>query len=360
MERETSWPLVIAGAGATDTGRVREHNEDAVLVRADLGLYVVADGAGGHNAGNVASAVALASVVNYFEVTARGAREGSGIDAFGLRTTARRLSCAIQKANHDIVEIAKMSKEHHGMGSTIVALAVDPFEPVVHVAHVGDSRCYRARGKYLELLTEDHSLINEVLAVKPDMPDAALARLPRKVVTRALGMEETVRVAVRTFEVANGDAYLLCSDGLTAEVDDADLREALVSDASPEAVTAGLIAMANERGGSDNIAAIALRCVRTDAWERRVSQPRDSAPDDAIEGGSSPEILLLGYESGTPSLGALRTVPLDSASRGLFEALGTLVRRGFADTSRTARACKTCGARIDAEESYCPQCGTRA
>src|SRR6185437_2423474 len=109
--------LAIQAAGAADIGRVRDHNEDAVLVRSDLRLYVVADGAGGHNAGNVASSLAVASITNYFESTERAFRAAPDVDRFGIPAGARRLSAAVRKANRDIVEISKASKKYGGMGS---------------------------------------------------------------------------------------------------------------------------------------------------------------------------------------------------------------------------------------------------
>src|SRR6185295_2804941 len=110
---------------------------------------------------------------------------------------------------------ARASKEKEGMGTTIVAAVPAPRSGAIHVAHVGDSRCYRLRARHFEQLTEDHSLLNDVLESWPDVDDSALARLPRNVVTRALGMDEKLRVSIRSYEMVGGDRYLLCSDGLT-------------------------------------------------------------------------------------------------------------------------------------------------
>src|SRR3984885_10611494 len=154
-------------AGATDIGQ-REHNEDHVLLRPELGLFLLADGAGGHNAGNVASALATTTVANIFETTAKSLGERPEVDQFGLYTMARRLSAAIHRANIEIVDIAKKAKKYHGMGSTIVALAFSPEGDMIHVAHVGDSRCYRMRAGVLERLTMDHSLVNDVLEMHPE------------------------------------------------------------------------------------------------------------------------------------------------------------------------------------------------
>jgi hypothetical protein len=137
--------LTIRAAGATDIGRVRKHNEDTVLLRDDLQLYIVADGAGGHNAGNVASALATTAIANFFENTQKDVDSIPEYDEFGFSTGARRLARAIQRANRDIIEIAKSSMRHRGMGTTVVAAWARPELGVIHLGHVGDSRCYRHR-----------------------------------------------------------------------------------------------------------------------------------------------------------------------------------------------------------------------
>ncbi|HTQ43228.1 MAG TPA: protein phosphatase 2C domain-containing protein, partial [Polyangiaceae bacterium] len=232
MSTEAGDPVIVmhallpVAAGATDIGQ-REHNEDHVLLRPELGLFVVADGAGGHNAGNVASALASTTVANYFETTAATLGARPEIDEFGLWTVARRLASAVQRANAEVIEVAKRTAKYQGMGTTLVAAAFSPDGDVIHVAHVGDSRCYRLRGGFLEPLTSDHSLVNDVLETHPDADDALLAKMPRHVVTRALGMEESVRVSMRTLRAMAGDLYLLCSDGLSDSLDDGVIEEAL-------------------------------------------------------------------------------------------------------------------------------------
>ncbi|HEX7670685.1 MAG TPA: protein phosphatase 2C domain-containing protein, partial [Polyangiaceae bacterium] len=216
-------PLEVFAAGETDRGCKRASNEDTLLVRSDLGLYVVADGAGGHNAGNVASAIATSAVAKHFDASEIESRDRPEIDAFGLWTAARRLSSSVQRANTAVIEIARSANKYRGMGTTIVCALLVPETGRLHIAHVGDSRCYRLRSGTLELLTHDHSILNDVMELYADLDDAALTRLPRKVITRALGLDEQVRVSVRTFQARVGDRYLLCSDGLTGE-----LRESLL------------------------------------------------------------------------------------------------------------------------------------
>jgi protein phosphatase len=361
--------LATQAAGGTDIGRVRDHNEDAILVRPDLRLWVVCDGAGGHNAGNVASAIAVSSIAEHFESTERAYRETPDIDRFGVAAGARRLSAAIRKANRDVVEVSKSSQRFGGMGSTVVAATVAARSPTLHVAHVGDSRCYRLRDGRLERLTHDHSLLNDVIEMHPDIADEAMAKLPRKVVTRALGMEESVRPAVRSFAVAADDLYLLCSDGLTGELTDEQIRAVLVLPLPPAQLVEQLIARANEVGGGDNIAAVVLSCDFAPAPSEDLasllepdSPPRPATlapPRSAPRPESAPEILLLGIESelDAEEAPAIRVVPESSASSGLFRAIGDLLpqRRPRGPVS----LCGSCGAELVTEAIFCPRCGTR-
>ncbi|MEM1030223.1 MAG: protein phosphatase 2C domain-containing protein [Myxococcota bacterium] len=252
----------LSGA-TTHVGRVRRNNEDTFLVRPDLGLWLVADGMGGHRSGDVASTLVRLSIADFFEVTAG---ETSWDATFTSRSDdawpapARRLAASIRKANHDVFAAAASHIQRRGMGSTVVACHIDEAEPAtLHVAHVGDSRCYRMRNRGLEQLTSDHSLVNEALAIDPTMTPEELARLPQNIITRALGMEATVEVELTAVDVAPGDTYILCSDGLSGLLSREEMRDAvaLVDDASE--VCEVLVAMANEAGGNDNVTAVALK-----------------------------------------------------------------------------------------------------
>ncbi len=351
-------PLVIDVAGATDVGKKREQNEDAILVRPELGLYVLADGAGGHNAGKVASALAVTSIRNFFSATDVSARAKPSLDAFSIRNGARRLAAAIQKANRDIVEISKSSEAHRGMGSTVVAICVDFHEPLLHIAHVGDSRCYRVRAGHIDQLTHDHSLLNDVLSLKPDMPEAALAKLPGKVVTRALGMEASVRVSVRTFEVARGDVYLLCSDGLHGEVADPAILDTLLSDRDPNAAASHLVAQANHAGGRDNIAAVVLHA--SPAGDARADM-RASGIFEEGEGGIEGAAVAAAFfdlevVTGVDAAGNVITSRLGSGDKRVLAALASAEKKA-APTSKRPRLCGVCGAPMQIGK-YCPQCGS--
>jgi protein phosphatase len=348
-------------------GRVRPHNEDAILVRPDLMLWAVADGAGGHNAGNVASALAMASIANHFEATDADCKKLPDVDRFGIPTNARRLSSAIRKANADIVEISKSAKKYGGMGSTVVAAALSRRSPMLHVAHVGDSRCYRLRAGKLEQLTHDHSLFNDLIELHPDLPDEATAKLPRHVITRALGMEETVRATVRAFEAVAEDLVLLCSDGLTRELPDEEIRRVLMLPEPPSELVDLLVRIANDAGGDDNIAVVVLAFDQSQATEEdedalpelaQALEP-DPTPPSRAEAISAPEIVLLGIESEVDPEEAIRVVPSESRTSGLYKALGGL----FPARKKAQAFCTACGAEIagdlTGEGVKCPKCGEK-
>lgn len=319
-------PLKVTAAGGTDIGKVRRHNEDAILLRPDLSLFILADGAGGHNAGNVASALATTAIANFFEATGHATHAGEAeepdLDAFGLPIAARRLAAALQKANDDILDIAKTSNKLRGMGTTAVAVSCLERSGMIHVAHVGDSRCYRWRDGVLELLTHDHSLLNDALEMKPNIDDAALAKLPQNVVTRALGMEPNVRVSVRSFRMLAGDKYLLCSDGLSDTVDEDTMGDVLAVDRSPDELVRGLIDKALDQGARDNIAAVVVTCAlgsgavavpRSAQVVRRLS----SMPPPGGPSSDDPEIVILAEEEGSH----VHVVPSDAIAEEVLEAL---------------------------------------
>jgi protein phosphatase len=281
-----SWlPLHIVAAGATDIGKGRQHNEDSILLRPDLALYVLADGAGGHNAGNVASALAASSIANYVERF--GTDPVGEIDPFGTPRALRRLATALHKANKDILEIARSSNKLKGMGSTVVATRADPKTGFLHVAHVGDSRLYRLRDECLEQLTVDHSLLNDALEMRPDVGDAVLA----------LGMDESVRATARSHRMFAGDKYLLCSDGLTDALSDEDILLLLSGHDRPDNVVKSLIQTALASNAADNIGVIVIDCeLAPDAAAAPVKPPSVRPPAMPPARGtwdSQPEIMIL-------------------------------------------------------------------
>lgn len=289
--------LRTVAAGDTHIGK-REYNEDAILVRRDLELYVLADGAGGEAGGTMASTMATAAIALHFEESQADAASRPTFDSLGLPWPARRLSAAVQRANREINELGQTNERYRGMGTTVMAAFFEPRRSVMHLAWVGDSRCYRFREGHLELLTHDHTLATDVLELAPDISDERALTLPRNVVTRALGMSERVRVSILSLEALPGDRYLLCSDGLTDEVDDEQLAEALAQNNSPEGEVRLLLDVANAAGASDNVAAVVIDC-KAGGGARELRRPvpvrgRASRPPGAADE-KEPELVFIDY-----------------------------------------------------------------
>lgn len=224
-------------AGITDIGKVRARNEDAIGFDAALGLLVVADGMGGHNAGDVASRLAI-------EHLFAAAREGGGLHA------------AVKRANEAILGAAQ-DPDRYGMGTTVVAAWLD--DDHIEIAHVGDSRLYRLREDGLQLLTRDHSQVQELVDRGILTPAQARVSTRRNFLSRALGTDPEVRIDCARHPLQQGDIFLLCSDGLTNMVEDEELAEALQAMRSAQSVAERLVALANERGGRDNISVVIAR-----------------------------------------------------------------------------------------------------
>jgi serine/threonine protein phosphatase PrpC len=226
---------VVVGS-ATDIGQVREGNEDSLLIVEPL--YAVADGMGGHRGGEVASTLALETVQQLFEQ-----RQGS-------------LADQVAEANRAVFERSRNDRSVSGMGTTLTAALVDGDR--VHLAHVGDSRAYLFRGGELRLLTEDHTLVHKMVVEGEITAEEAETHPHRSILTRALGVDQSVIVDEGDIEVADGDRILLCSDGLTGMVTDGQIREILAEAAEPQGAVDRLVTVANRAGGIDNITAIVL------------------------------------------------------------------------------------------------------
>src|SRR5210317_1139478 len=242
----------IEFAELTDTGRVRDHNEDAIGSVADIGLMVLADGMGGYNAGEVASGIAV-QIVTDLASEAATREELADIDPHsGLMRQSIILRDAISRSNKIIYQTAQSQTHCEGMGTTIVACMF--YDNKVSVAHVGDSRAYRLRGGLFEQLTLDHSLLQELVDRGFYSAEEAQRSTNRNYVTRALGVEPTVEVEVHEYEVLPDDIYLLCSDGLPDMVEDEDIHLTISTfNASLDIVSQQLVQLANEHGGRDNV-----------------------------------------------------------------------------------------------------------
>lgn len=236
----------------TDTGRVREHNEDTIGSDPDIGLMVLADGMGGYNAGEVASGIAV-QIVRDLARAGTNREERSSIDPHsGMMRQSIVLRDAIYRANKIIYQTAQSQTDCKGMGTTIVACMF--YDNKVSIAHVGDSRAYRSREGQLEQVTLDHSLLQELVDRGFYSAEEAQRSTNRNYVTRALGVEPTVEVEVHEHEVLPDDIYLLCSDGLPDMVEDEDIHLTISTfNDSLDVVGQQLVDLANDHGGRDNV-----------------------------------------------------------------------------------------------------------
>jgi protein phosphatase len=239
-------------AALTDAGRVRANNEDAIAVDAAAGLALLADGMGGYNGGEVASGMAIALLQASF-----GRWLAHAGPAAPARAVQRALQAGVDEANAAVLEAGMANRQLEGMGTTLV-LAVFGTQRVV-VGHIGDSRCYRLRHGELELLTRDHSLLQAQLDAGVITPEEAAFSPHRNLVTRALGIERQVELEVHAHAAQADDLYLLCSDGLSEMIPDAELCTLLLQNCDlPEKATL-LVSIANDNGGRDNISVVLAR-----------------------------------------------------------------------------------------------------
>jgi protein phosphatase len=239
-------------AEITDTGRVREHNEDAIGSVPEIGLMVLADGMGGYNAGEVASGIAV-QIVTELATVGANREERDDIDPHsGMMRQSIVLRDAVYRANKIIYQTAQSQTHCEGMGTTIVACMF--YDDRVSIAHVGDSRAYRMRDGGLEQITLDHSLLQELVDRGFYSEEEAQRSTNRNYVTRALGVEPIVEVEVHEHDVLPDDVYVLCSDGLSDMVEDDDIHLTISTfNASLEVVGQQLVDLANDHGGRDNI-----------------------------------------------------------------------------------------------------------
>jgi serine/threonine protein phosphatase PrpC len=252
-------PLLHIQSGArTDLGRVRKNNEDCYAIDSSLQLYVLSDGMGGEAHGEVASSLAVQTIMTH----CRQAENSRATPIFGESSPdvcerTNRLASAIHLANRKVFETAANNAEQKGMGATIVAAWIDAQR--LSLAHVGDSRAYMLRGGSMDQVTADHSLVAEKVRVGILTPQEADASEMQSVLTRAVGTNSTVEVDTDEQPLLVGDFVLLCSDGLTRMVTDPEIASTLLTSASAQEAADRLVDLANENGGVDNISVIVLR-----------------------------------------------------------------------------------------------------
>ena len=231
---------------ATDAGRVRKNNEDKAGAAPEMNLFVLCDGMGGLEAGERASALAVETVLNEVSSAAKTAQP-----------SAEGLSVAIEHANEKIFKLGREQGIKAGMGSTIVAVQFHGERAIV--AHVGDSRVYRLRRSEFSQITDDHSFVAEQVRRGYMTQDEASRSQLQNILIRALGVEPTVQVSTTEELLLDGDTFLLCSDGLTRELNDSQIAGVLGESAHAQEAVETLVRLANEAGGEDNITAIVIR-----------------------------------------------------------------------------------------------------
>src|SRR6185436_4981745 len=245
-------------AQLTDPGRVRDHNEDCIEARPEIGLYVLADGMGGYNAGEVASGMATSLIADGLVESWRPAEVDRMRREDAKALAEKLIREQVARANSAIFTTSQNNPECAGMGTTLVVCHF--YDDFVTVAHIGDSRLYRLRGDAMEQITRDHSLLQEQLDSGLITPEEAKLSQNKNLVTRALGIDPTVDAEVHVYETQKDDIYLLCSDGLSDMVEDDEIRLTLDTlRSNPTLTVQQLIQAANDHGGRDNISAVLIR-----------------------------------------------------------------------------------------------------
>ena len=271
-------PATIAAFGVSDVGRKRKHNEDAfdykVDESGDEGLFIVADGMGGHAAGEVASKITVETVGEFIAAT-RQKEEATWPFKYNheLHFNSNRLAIAIEKANERVMAAVSAQPWLKGMGTTVVAGLLDG--KLLSLAHVGDSRAYLFRDGQLSRLTDDHSWVHEQVAAGILTEEEAKSHPLKNVVTRALGGGPSVSPDLQELSFETGDVFLFCSDGLTTMLSDEEIRDAAAEESDPKKLCDKLVDMANEKGGVDNITVVAARINGAQEEPEKAKEPKE-------------------------------------------------------------------------------------
>jgi PPM family protein phosphatase len=256
----------LSAIALSDVGRVREHNEDAVFVDAEHGVAILADGMGGYMAGEVASQIAIDVVREHIGRPAEAATLAKVDPLTGVTTAAQRIRSAVIEANQRIYAEAAKKRDQDGMGTTLVVLLI--YGETACVAHVGDSRLYRLRNGRLSQLTRDHSLVQEQIDSGKLTADEAKASGYKNLVTRALGIDALTEADVNEFRVAQGDMFMLCSDGLSDMISDEAIEEEMARESPKDTIAKNLVELANRAGGRDNVSVCLLQVDRMPSAEQ--------------------------------------------------------------------------------------------
>jgi protein phosphatase len=243
----------ISSSGKTDKGRVRSHNEDNYSIMAERHAFVVADGMGGHNAGEVASRLAIESLNDYYSKEAIRKIKGN------REETRHFLIKGFHRTNEVVMAMAQEDASMSGMGCTLVSCIID--DDLLHTCHVGDARCYVSDSNDIEQVTTDHSAIAAYEEeISAGNATASQGRPPRQVITRAIGFPFPEDPEYHCREIRPGHRVLLCSDGLWSMVEDKEIHKILLSAETPQRASDALVLKSNEAGGTDNITAVVIFC----------------------------------------------------------------------------------------------------
>jgi serine/threonine protein phosphatase PrpC len=251
--------MMVKAAGRTDIGLVRKVNEDCIRLLEEKSLFIVCDGMGGHNAGEIASSAACDVIATLYDGFLDRLLQDDRLRLPRvLPPSTDVLTKTVRIANHHIFQQAAADSSLTGMGTTIAAIAIE--KDVLTILHVGDSRVYRFFNNRLTRLTVDHSWVAELEQNERISPEEARTLVNRNVITRALGVKENVEIDVAVRRIVEDDIYILCSDGLCGYAEDSDIEQVTVRcDGSVEKIAAELVKLANDRGGPDNVSIVAVK-----------------------------------------------------------------------------------------------------
>ena len=239
----------VIASGVSDIGRVRQNNEDVWIALPEFGLYCLADGMGGHQAGEIAAREAVNALCRIVKK-----KRGFKKDALSLEDVKHGVQYAIEQVNLEVFKMSRLHQELRGMGTTLCCLLFH--EKGVVYANVGDSRIYRLRGQKMEQITTDHSLLREMIELGQLREEQATDFLYKNIITKAIGTEPKVEPAVKANEVQVDDQYLICSDGLSDLLTSAEIAKVMIESSSIHDSVNQLVAIANQRGGHDNITVV--------------------------------------------------------------------------------------------------------
>lgn len=247
--------------GQTDIGCVRDHNEDTIGCIENIALAVLADGMGGHRAGEMASAITVSTVLETVIEKLKNIKPGDSDDETGYSAESLVVHKAITLANKNVYNSSQANAQYRGMGTTVVVALF--YDNRFTVAHVGDSRLYRLRDLELEQITRDHSLMQELIDRGFYTPEQARNSLNKNLVTRAVGIDENLQIDIQEDVVMLNDIYLLCSDGVTDMLEDYQIKSAILDNENDlEKAATEIIRLANKHGGKDNISALLIKPVK--------------------------------------------------------------------------------------------------